>query len=264
MPDGDQTIGDDAPAPIVTPRVRTSPASGALALSKVVEGYLAANVRGVVELRAPAGGGKTCALAALRQRFPDAHQLLLLDEPTADVLQASPEDGLTIASSVYPVDGAIASLVLATWDKDEWLEYLAKKHPNVCRTVLCRLRQAIDTPALAGCPALWAAALESMAGDESITSVVEALRAHLHVSLSSDQREHAEGIAFWKADRKESELDRFATGFALRQAATLSRRAADPRDGPILCPRRRSRADRWSADGASASGPGHAHRASAT
>src|SRR5688500_15613531 len=86
----------------VTPRVRTSPASGALPLERVVAGFLDANAIGILFIHAPAGGGKTTALAHLRAVLGErAAQLYLCDEPRMEDVLACPEQ-LTVATQPGP------------------------------------------------------------------------------------------------------------------------------------------------------------------
>src|SRR5947207_4756676 len=84
----------------VAPRVRVLPGGGAAQpLERVVRGLIESGARGAVLLRAPAGGGKSAALAHLRAVLPDELQtrIELLDEPQAERIATS-YDSLAIVA----------------------------------------------------------------------------------------------------------------------------------------------------------------------
>ncbi|HEV2292861.1 MAG TPA: hypothetical protein VGR35_03345, partial [Tepidisphaeraceae bacterium] len=184
-----QHVSNDAPrrAP-VTPRVRTSPGSGALPLERLVAGMLDAGAAGVVFVHAPAGGGKTTALAHLRSALREhAARLHLLDEPKPADLRAHAGKLLVVTGSSRSHHDWLATLELVPWAEDEWIEYLAANHRPMVGSVMARLKDDATRHALDGSPQLWTIVLDALAADVSLTSARDALRHHL-LSLLPDER----------------------------------------------------------------------------
>ena len=180
---------------VVTPRVRTSPTSGALPLEKVVRGFLDAAAKGDILVHAPAGGGKTVALEHLRAALGATPHVAIHDEPAPEALAGEYADLLVVAYRVSLPGKWLAVLELAPWGEDEWIEYLAATHRDRCASVLDRLRHDDSRDALRGSPQLWQGALDVMAADDSVTTAREALRRHLSVLLPDVWSADAAGAA---------------------------------------------------------------------
>ena len=171
----------------VTPRVRTSPASGALPLERVVRGFIDAGARGVIVVHAPPGGGKTTALSHLCAVLSEfLSRVYIVDEPlyTAHLRQ---NHELSVVALREPGSHDLALLELVPWAEDEWIEYLAANHRATVAPVMSRLKEDATRHALAGAPQLWTIVLEAMAADELLATASAALRRHL-LTLFPDNR----------------------------------------------------------------------------
>src|SRR5688572_11403215 len=174
----------------VTPRVRTSPTSGALPLERVVRGFIDAGARGVIVVHAPPGGGKTAALRHLHAVLPELlSRVHIVDEPiyTAHLRQHFELSVVALPAPRSHDDLAILELV--PWAEDEWIEYLAANHRAMVASVMSRLRDDATRHAPQGSPQLWAIVLDEMAADERLATARDALRKHL-LALLPDRRAH--------------------------------------------------------------------------
>src|SRR5687768_9555209 len=125
----------------VTPRVRTSPASGALPLERVVRGFIDAGARGIIVVHAPPGGGKTAALSHLHATLSDLmSRVYTADEPTntGHLWQLDRLSVITLRGPRSHDDLAVYELV--PWAEDEWIEYLAANHRPMVASVMSRLK----------------------------------------------------------------------------------------------------------------------------
>ena len=174
----------------VTPRVRTSPTSGALPLERVVRGFLDAGARGIIVVHAPPGGGKTAALSHLHAVLPELmSRVYTADEPT-NTGHLWEFDRLSIVTQRAPRShDDLIVLELVPWAEDEWIEYLAANHRGVVPSVLSRLKDDATRHALNGAPQLWTIVLDAMARDPLLATAREALRRHVR-SLLPDSRAH--------------------------------------------------------------------------
>ncbi|MGZ0174642.1 MAG: pentapeptide repeat-containing protein, partial [Planctomycetales bacterium] len=135
------------------------------------------------------GSGRTTAISHLAAVLPKKPHIRFADH--ADVLpgeidQASSRN-LLLITSVDDSNGArrsgrhlLAEYFLAGWSFDDVIEYLLDRWPDRCASVVARLKAADEelggeSHSLEGCPAVWRAALDRMAQDETVTSAVDAV-----------------------------------------------------------------------------------------
>src|SRR5688572_27665793 len=161
----------------VTPRVRTSPASGALPLERLIKGFLDAGTRGVIAVLAPPAGGKTTAMTHLHATLGDSlSSVYTADEPdSAEHLWDLEQLAVVTQCAPMPLD-YLAALTLVPWAEDEWIEYLAATHRPAVASVMHRLRDDATRHALEGSPQLWTIVLDAMAADPLRATARDALR----------------------------------------------------------------------------------------
>jgi len=155
----------------VIPRVFAPESGAALAIEDLVGPYLDAGAPGAVAVLGDMGAGKTVARSHLLARWPDAR---VLDEPEAEEVELQAAHATVVYFAMEPLEVAhLGWFSLAPWTQDEILEYLLAAHREQCGSVMARVSQAdLD---LTGCPEIWSAVLESMATDESIGDLRDAL-----------------------------------------------------------------------------------------
>ena len=139
---------------------------------------------GAIEIVGGPGSGKTTALAHLAAVIPANYKAVFLDEPPlASVIEAADTATVVFTSSLpLSVPGAV-SYRLASWGRDDLMEYLLTMHPRQCGSVIARLETAPDGDLPEGHPELWRIVLDRMAADGSVASVSAALRAALRELL---------------------------------------------------------------------------------
>jgi len=110
-------------------------------------------------------------------------QIALLDEPRLSQFADAP-DGLVIyAARSERLADHLAVYKLASWNQDDFIEYLLAVHRPRCASVMARVR-AEDHLLLGGLPELWRIALDRLASDETIPDVRRALHRHLEEHLT--------------------------------------------------------------------------------
>lgn len=151
----------------VRPRV-ISPESGEeLLLEEVVRSYLEAGLNRTIHLR----GDPDSAAMALRH-------LAFVFAGTPEVrLRAAPLP--TVLLRCKQGEHVLATYGLASWGRDDWIEYLLAEHRERCASVMGRLLRRDEADPLDGSPFLWRVVLDLMAADESLTSVREAVLRHV-------------------------------------------------------------------------------------
>jgi uncharacterized protein YjbI with pentapeptide repeats/energy-coupling factor transporter ATP-binding protein EcfA2 len=194
----------------VKPRVFSDGGSDAFLLEDEIARLLEARMGGLVAILGPAGSGKTTALQHLAAVFPANSGVLLLDENDARIamrtalwmLAASPgligplfdENDIPVETEVASVrlvvyaattareESHLAVYRLASWDKDDLIEYLLSMHRPRCAAVMARVRDD-DHGLLGGVPELWRTVLDRLAFDDTIPDVRRALHRHLESHL---------------------------------------------------------------------------------
>jgi uncharacterized protein YjbI with pentapeptide repeats len=140
--------------------------------------------RGIVAVLGPEGSGKTTALRHLAS-IPDFRsRLVLLDEPDLPAVAQACHADLVVyaATSARPV-AHLATLRLAPWGPDDWLEYLIAAHRPQCASVLSRVSEA-DVLLLGMLPERWTVILDRLAADDSLPDARRAWHRHLGEFLS--------------------------------------------------------------------------------
>jgi uncharacterized protein YjbI with pentapeptide repeats len=140
--------------------------------------------KGAIRIAGPAGSGKSTALRHLAAVLPPIHRLSFLDGADRQQLDfASARGVLVYAGEQSASSKHLATLNLALWGDDEWIEYLLPLGNAVCGSVMKRLRASTETHLLSGSPELWQVVLDRMAEDESLTSPRRALQLELNDRL---------------------------------------------------------------------------------
>ena len=162
---------------IVRPRVLSPQTGEALLLEDVVAAHLSAGDHGVIELSGGPLAGKTTAIEYLDRMFAEESRLSLLDEHALLRTRSSSLTGVTVSTgSAKHATSVLARYRLASWGRDEWIEYLLAAHKSQCNSVMARLLATKDVRVLEGNPCLGRLVLDELAAHESISSATEALR----------------------------------------------------------------------------------------
>ena len=138
------------------------------------------------------GSGKTTALRHLAAVLPPwaLARIRLMDRPpdVTDVVTPALGDGTFVISAGPRLTPQPGQLVysLASWSKDDVIEYLLSAHWDQCASVMARLKTADDRAFLKGIPELWTVVLDRMADDELIHDVRAALRTALAEQFNHD------------------------------------------------------------------------------
>lgn len=146
----------------VVPRVLSEVSGDPFALEEMVQPYL--GQAGAVAILGPAGSGKTTALAHLAAVLPGRIALFDEDAGAAQVQEAARAGLALYAGDRIHRIPHLATLLLASWGKDEALEYLMAVHRAACGDVMPRLAADPDLAMLGGSAELWCAVLDRMAG----------------------------------------------------------------------------------------------------
>ena len=159
----------------VVPRARREGEAARIPVEQLVLELHAENVRGVILLAAPQGGGKSAAISHLRATLPPDVVTCVDDISEGWIVPPTP---LTVVatSDVWHDNRVIVQFELCPWNDDDCMEYLIANHRAQCGSVLRRLLTDRWRSNLVGSPQLLAAVLDKMAGDESLTDAQETLR----------------------------------------------------------------------------------------
>ncbi len=131
------------------------------------------------------GSGITTALRHLAAVLPPwaLARIRLVDGPLdwSSVIEPTESDGDFIISAGprLTIRPGYVVYSLASWSKDDVIEYLLSAHWDQCASVMGRLQATDDRAFLKGIPELWAVVLDRMAGDDTIQDVRAALRSAL-------------------------------------------------------------------------------------
>jgi uncharacterized protein YjbI with pentapeptide repeats len=172
----------DADRPLVRPRVVPAKGAGeAVLLHDEIGRLLEREQRGAVAIFGGPGSGKTTALSHLANVLPPWAAFELRDDlrRSAILPLSHASSRLVIFTLATRPEAQLpriaATYVLAPWDRDDLIEYLLKRHPAACASVMARLTGSRDEDLLGGTPELCAAALDRMAEDPSISGAREAI-----------------------------------------------------------------------------------------
>src|SRR4051794_6901027 len=88
---------------------------------------------GAIAVYGHAGSGKTTALQHLSAILPTDLNVLLLDEPAnEEILAWSSVRPVVFASTLTRPVPVVAEFHLATWNQDDLIEYLLRRHKSRC------------------------------------------------------------------------------------------------------------------------------------
>lgn len=149
--------------------------------------------RGLVRLIGPPGSGKTTAVKHLAAVLAPADAVMLLDPLESDAAFAlTPttlaEHTLVVTTTAFVERSADVELELVPWSQDEWIEYLLACHPAQCKSVMGRLLADEGNQAVSYSAEMWRAVLEEMAGDETVSSPLDAMICRLSKRFTREQQ----------------------------------------------------------------------------
>jgi uncharacterized protein YjbI with pentapeptide repeats len=161
-----------------------------LLLEDEIRSFVEAGAHGKIMVAGLPGSGKTTALAHLAALLPPDCRVSLLDEPKPEQLAETPDCLIVATVSMVPDrqlhlllrDDYLAMYVLASWNRDDVIEYLLAVHRPRCAAVMARVHG--DHLLLGGLPALMRIALDRLASDDSLPDVRRALHRHLEEHLT--------------------------------------------------------------------------------
>jgi uncharacterized protein YjbI with pentapeptide repeats len=175
----------------VRPRVILPDGDGTILLEDVVSDFL----EGRDEVLVIAGGigwGKSVALAHLAASADAGHRITFLDEPSATEVRAALNVGKAVIAVRLLCDElpniTCRKYTLAPWCNDDLIEYLLAIHPRECGSVMRRIASAADCAMHRGRPEVCVAVVEQLAEDESLLTVIAALRRAIVASLGHTDR----------------------------------------------------------------------------
>jgi uncharacterized protein YjbI with pentapeptide repeats len=161
--------------PRVQPRVVSAATGESVLLHDEIAGLIERGETGAIAIVGGPGSGKTTAIQHLEIVLPPWAEAKLLDEPEIDKLVTWGNRLVvyTTTRTIHP--GCRAVYRLASWTRDDRIEYLLKAHWSRCASVMERLKQSGDEGFLGGIPELWTVVLDRMAADRSVTDLRTAL-----------------------------------------------------------------------------------------
>lgn len=165
---------DPSPAP-VRPRVIAERSRGVVLLEDLVEQLAAAGDVASLQVYGPPGAGLTTALRHLQWVFGSRSGFTFVDLDFPGTVFEQRAAGLI----GFPRGGSqcdgILKCRLASWERDEWIEYLLAVHKPCCPSVMKRLQADPLAGSLLGHPALCSQVLDLLAADENLTSARDAI-----------------------------------------------------------------------------------------
>jgi uncharacterized protein YjbI with pentapeptide repeats len=169
----------------VRPRFVSSATGANLPLEDEVRAWLDEGRPGWLRIVGGPGSGKSTALAHLAATFADHPRFKIVDDRGRSApSQWLARNFVVFAGSELGIPVAVRTLKLATWGRDELIEYLLSTHPKQCASVVARL-SADRGGELRGRPELWRIALDEMAHDPSLGNPSSALMAFAHRHVPS-------------------------------------------------------------------------------
>ncbi len=166
------------PAP-VTPRVISPRTGEVVRLTDEIEFHLDRGRYVTVKLE---GDGKSSAIAHLAVVFSQAigDCRLRLEDGS---IPLEPSQPLVTVRTAMESDSDIV-LVLAPWERDDFIEYLLAEHPQQCASVMRRLGTASEHFA-SGSPSVWRLILDRLAADETNTDIESIVVDELHARINN-------------------------------------------------------------------------------
>lgn len=165
---------DPSPAP-VRPRVIAERSRGVVLLEDLVEEIAAAGNVACLQLYGPPGAGLTTALRHLQWVFGSQSGFTFVDlDFPATVFEQRAAGMIGLPQGNSRCDG-ILKCKLASWERDEWIEYLLAVHKPRCPSVMKRLQADPLAGSLLGHPALCSQVLDLLATEENLTSARDAI-----------------------------------------------------------------------------------------
>src|SRR2546430_5050702 len=174
---------------VVAPRVRCGNEEGRLV--DRVEMTIRRGIRAEYNLCGPPGCGKTTAIGELARVFADDDRLKLVDD-CLTVKSATRRTKLVIFTSRDT--SSASAMELASWGKDEWIEYMLARWRGRCSSVMGRVLRDSFAHRLEGNAQLWSVVLDEMAAGQDSLDIRGALRKRVARTAPSSQR-HAEWAA---------------------------------------------------------------------
>jgi uncharacterized protein YjbI with pentapeptide repeats len=163
----------------VRPRIFAPVSGEAILLEHEIRRLADGGGRGIVVLLGEAGAGKTTALQHLAAVLRSRGNVVFLDEADiAGFASAGPNPLIIYAARSVQGDAPDAAYRLVPWGDDDLIEYLLAVHKERCASVMARLRPG-DRELCRELPELWRAALDQLAGDDTVPDVRAALRRHV-------------------------------------------------------------------------------------
>lgn len=165
---------DPSPAP-VRPRVMAEQSRGIVLLEDLVEELAAAQDVACLWLYGPPGAGLTTALRHLKWVFGNHAGFTFVDcDFPATVFEQRAAGLIGMPQATARTQG-ILKCKLASWERDEWIEYLLALHKPRCPSVMKRLQGDPLAGSLLGHPALCSQVLDLLATEEALTSTRDAI-----------------------------------------------------------------------------------------
>jgi uncharacterized protein YjbI with pentapeptide repeats len=176
---------------VVAPRVRLGDGRDQVRLVDWVQTMLSRGIRGEFDLYGMPGSGKSTAMRELACAFCDDDRVSLFDGAEAIKPQTRATELL-----IYSSDLRVAEmrLELATWGRDDWIEYMLARWRGRCSSVMGRVLKDPFSHWLMGNAQLWAAVLDELAVGEDALDIRSALRRRV-ARVAPTPQKHAEAAA---------------------------------------------------------------------
>jgi len=173
---------------MVAPRVGLGEAGEQVRLVDWVRTMLRRGVEGEYDLYGLPGSGKTTAMHQLERAFWNDDRLSLYDGNESIKPQTRATKLLIYSSDLRAAE---MRLELATWGRDDWIEYLLARWRGRCSSVMGRVLKDSFSHWLMGNAQLWAAVLDEMALGEDSLDIRGALRRRV-ARMAPTPQEHAQ------------------------------------------------------------------------
>ncbi|HUE73913.1 MAG TPA: pentapeptide repeat-containing protein [Pirellulaceae bacterium] len=177
----------------VRPRVKRKGGDVSFLLEDEIAELVQQERHALVRLIGPPGNGKTTAVKHLAAVLAPSDAVMLLDPVESDPAHAlTPmilaEHTLVVTTTPFVERNADIDLELVPWGRDEWIEYLLACHPAQCKSVMGRLLADDGNQAASYSAEIWRVVLEEMAGDESVSSPLDAMICRLSKRFTREQQ----------------------------------------------------------------------------
>ncbi len=187
---------DPSPAP-VRPRVIAERSRGVVLLEDLVEEIAAAGNVACLQLYGPPGAGLTTALRHLQWVFGSQSGFTFVDLDFPATVFEQRAAGLIGLPPAKARGQGILKCKLASWGRDEWIEYLLAVHKPQCPSVMKRLQADPLAGSRLGHPALCSQVLDLLATDENLTSTRDAIIRIIDAQFpNADTRRETGGLIY--------------------------------------------------------------------